>query len=71
MAEIVNYSPSMDMTNKLQQALDCLLKENFTIQDKTLLEKLLTSLHNEGKWLKKENNFFTKYIFIILYTYLM
>lgn len=49
MAKNVNDSSSMDIANKLQQALDCLLKENFTIQDKTLLEKLLTSLHNEGK----------------------
>lgn len=35
---------------KLLNALDCLLIEHFTIQDKTLLEKLLTSLQNAGKW---------------------
>lgn len=37
---------------KLTIALDCLLIENFTIQDKTLLEKLLTSLQPNvaGKW---------------------
>lgn len=36
------------MANKLLASLKCLLVENFTIQDKTLLEKLLTSLHDAG-----------------------
>lgn len=34
--------------DKLLGSLKCLLVENFTIQDKTLLEKLLTSLHDAG-----------------------
>ncbi|XP_050419640.1 uncharacterized protein LOC126832762 [Adelges cooleyi] len=34
------------VASKLLKALDCLLTENFTIQDKTLLEKLLTSLND-------------------------
>lgn len=44
-------STSVNVTaEKLLNALDCLLIENFTIQDKTLLEKLVTSLHNAGKY---------------------
>lgn len=42
-------SRSVDATtDKLLKSLDCLLVENFTIQDKTLLEKLLTCLRNTG-----------------------
>jgi hypothetical protein len=34
---------------KLLAALDCMLVDGFDIQDKTLLEKLLTSLQDAGK----------------------
>jgi len=34
---------------KLLTALDCMLVDGFAIQDKTLLEKLLTSLQDAGK----------------------
>ncbi|VVC25046.1 Hypothetical protein CINCED_3A021537 [Cinara cedri] len=40
------------MAEKLQKALNYLLIENYTIQDKTLLEKLLTCLYNEDILLK-------------------
>lgn len=47
------HTLSVDITSeKLLRALDCLLIENFTIQDKTLLEKLLTSLNSAGKYCK-------------------
>jgi hypothetical protein len=43
------YPQSVHTTaEKLLKALNCLLVENFTIQDKTLLEKLLTGLQNAG-----------------------
>lgn len=49
MSKISSYS--VDVTGeKLLKSLDCLLIEHFTIQDKTVLEKLLTSLHTAGKY---------------------
>lgn len=41
--------PTTMAADKLQKSLDCLLMERFAVQDKTLLEKLLTSLHDSGE----------------------
>ncbi|XP_050538472.1 uncharacterized protein LOC126903935 [Daktulosphaira vitifoliae] len=42
-----------NISEKLLKALDCLLLENFIVQDKTLLEKLLSSLIVDDTVLKK------------------